>query len=699
MAALTIDNVRLEVSDDKNLLELALESGIYIPHLCYHPNLPAGEFCRLCVVEVEGESEPVASCTLQPRDGMVVRTKSERLTKLRALALELLLAGHPEDCTTCPKYGNCELQTLIQYIGPSTGRLRMRFRGFAREERNPLLEHEMNRCVLCGRCVRACNDLRGVEALQYQKKGMEFYVGTLNEKLLADAGCRFCGACAEVCPTGTIRDKLRKAEAHWGREEQAVPCRASCPAEIDIPRYVRLVKEGDYNQAAAVIREKAPFPLSLGHICNRLCEGGCKRGDINEPLSIRNLKRIAAQRDTGEVWRGRGKQLEDTGKRVCVVGAGPAGMTAAYYLRKQGHEVTIKEALPQAGGMMRYGIPEYRLPAEVVEWEYGVIAEAGVRLETGERVEHFAELLDSFDAVLLALGTHQGVRLPVKGADLEGVLLNTDFLRNVRMGEEDGLGKKVVVLGGGNVAFDCARTARRLGAQEVSVACLESRQAMLADDEEIEQAIEEGIQVYPGRSFEEIIGEGRVAGVCLMEVEDFSLVDGKAVVTKREGSEHCVEADTVIFAVGQRTNLDASAQIPLSGPGRVAMAPDGTATEMPGIFAAGDMVYGTKSVIQAVASGRQAAEEIDRYLGGSGDIAETLADPREAAPYLGRMEGFASLSRQRESTVSPDERMDGFELVDLGYCETEACGEASRCLQCDLRLQLHRPRLWADYSE
>ena len=212
MAVITIDGTRLEVPDHKNVLDCALEAGIYIPHLCHHPDLPENGSCRMCIVEVDGEEHPVASCTLQAKDGLNIRTNSEQISKLRSLALELLLSGHPEDCSTCPKYGNCELQTLIQYIGANNARMRCRTKGFKAEEGNPLIIHDMNRCVLCGRCVRACNDLRGVKVLQYQKKDLETYVGTLHNKLLKDSDCRFCQACTEVCPTGTIRDKRQLLE-------------------------------------------------------------------------------------------------------------------------------------------------------------------------------------------------------------------------------------------------------------------------------------------------------------------------------------------------------------------------------------------------------------------------------------------------------------------------------------------------------
>lgn len=700
MAVITIDGKRLEVSEHKNILDCALENGIYIPHLCHHKDLSPLGSCRMCVVEVEGQDEIVTSCTLKAKDNLVIRTKSPRLEKLRMLALELLLTGHPEDCSTCPKYGNCELQMLIQYIGPKTGRLKMRTKGFKTEEGNPLLLHDMNRCVLCGRCVRACNELRGVNVLQYQKKEMETYVGTLHNKLLKDADCRFCGACAEVCPTGTIRDKAMDSEVR--REDAAVPCRHACPAHTDIPRYIRHVKNGEYDEAAAVIRERVPFPHALGHICTHTCELECKRGEVNEAMSIRDIKRYAAEHDTGSYWRGKGKQLADTGRKVCVVGGGPAGLTAAYYLRKQGHEVTIKEALPTVGGMMSYGIPSYRLPREVIAAEADVIEEQGVKIEVNTRVEDPLKLLPGYDAVLMTIGGHQGVRLPMEGNSLKGVLLNTDFLRNVSLCKDVPLGERVIVLGGGNVAFDCARTAKRLGAKEIHLACLEAREAMTADEEEITQAKEEGIFVHPAQTFERITGTDCVTGVDFMNVKSFTFDENRrAIIEKEEGSEHHIEADTVIFAVGQRPDITEEAGLELGRGNSIAVKDmeQNKLTSAEGIFAAGDAIYGTKSVIMAIQSGREAASQIDLYLGGDGDISEVLAPIQKAEPFIGTCPGFGYQERTSAVTDVPEIRCKGFDLFDHGISEENICAEAGRCLQCDLRLQIARPSLWGDYTE
>lgn len=700
MVNIIVDGIRLEVPENKNVLDCALEAGIYIPHLCHHPNLKEIGSCRMCIVEVEGESEVVTSCTLKAREGLKINTNSDQLRKLRNLALELLLAGHPEECSTCPKYGNCELQSLIQYIGANNARMRHRSKGMKVEESNPLMIHDMNRCVVCGRCVRACNELRGVKVLDYQKKDLEYYVGAIHNKLLKDTDCRFCTACTEVCPTGAIRDKISLIESNQKREDAYVPCRYACPAHTDIPKYVRYVKEGKYDEATAVIREKLMFPKALGYICSHACELECKRNALNDPLSIRNIKRLAVEKDTGFYWKGKGKQLPDTGKKVCVVGGGPAGMTAAYYLRKQGHFVTIKEALPELGGMMRYGIPSYRLPRTIIEEEVELIQGTGVLVETNTRVEQPAELLKEYDAVLMTIGTHMGVRLPVEGNQLPGVLLNVDFLRNASMGKPTGMGESVIVLGGGNVAFDCARTAKRLGAKEIHLACLEAQDKMPADEEEIHQAKEEGIHVYPSRTFERVTGEDHVTGVEFCEVKSFTFDENRrAVIIKKENSNHHIEADTVIFAVGQRPDINETMGMTIGRGNVISTIADTRATEVKGIFAAGDATYGTQSVIKAIASGRDAASEIDCYLGGSGDISEKFAPEQKADPYIGQVESFASLPRISEEIISAEIRKDSFDLVNHGICEGKIGEEANRCLQCDLRLQITKPRIWSDYTE
>lgn len=349
---------------------------------------------------------------------------------------------------------------------------------------------------------------------------------------------------------------------------------------------------------------------------------------------------------------------------------------------------------------MSYGIPSYRLPRELVAKEYSYIENTGIHTEVNTRVEKPVELLKEFDAVLMAIGTHNGVRLPMEGSDLPGVLINTTFLRQCSMGEETGLGKRIIILGGGNVAFDCARSAKRLGAEEIHLACLEARDKMTADEEEILQAQEEGIFVHPAQTFERITGEDHVTGVDFMNVESFTFDENRRAIIKKEpGSEHHIDADTVIFATGQRAGITEDAGLELGRANSIATKAGSAATSVEGIFAAGDAVYGTKSVIMAIEAGRQAASEIDRYLGGDGDISEKLAPEQNPDPKIGKIEGFAYQERTKTDVKPAKERQDNFDLMDFGICDSSICGEASRCLQCDLRLQITPPRLWGDFSK
>lgn len=704
MAMIIVDDIRLEVPEGKNVLECALDAGIYIPHLCHHKDLlPLGS-CRMCIVEVEGEDKPVPSCKLKARDGLVIHTQTEEVKRLRMLALELILAGHPEDCSTCPKYGNCELQMLIQYIGPKTGRLKSRAKGFVQDERNPLIIHDMNRCVLCGRCVRACNDLRGVKVLQYQKKDLEVFTGALHERLLKDADCRFCQACVEVCPTGTIRDKLANSEVR--KEDYVVPCSHGCPAHIDVPRYIRFISQGDYAAANATIREKVPFPHSLGYICVHSCELECKHQYLNEAVSIRNLKRFAAEHDDGQ-WKKKAFHKPTTGKKIAVVGGGPSGLTAAYFGAKLGHEVTIFEGSEKLGGQLRYGIPSYRLPREVLDHEIADILEAGdITVKTNTKVENVSNLLkEGFDAVYVAVGTHQGARLPLPGSDLEGVMVNTDFLRAFEENTAS-VGKQVVILGGGNVAIDCAGAALRLGAETVHMVCLEAYDAMTASDEERSWAEEEGVILHNSKTFPQITGEnGHCTGVEIQSVGNFRKENGRMVFDKLEGTNEILTADTVIFATGQRPTIPMDPDVfglELTHGNYVASKGENGETSVEGIWAGGDSMTGTASVIRAVEGARKAISAIDRYLGGDGNIEEDLAPDQVKDPYIGKIEGFADKKRVAPRVVAADERVKNWKTcgpMDQGFDEEMAKCEAGRCLQCDLRLCISRPRTWGDFAK
>ena len=692
---ITIDGKTIEAKEGSSILDAALVAGVYIPHLCSHPDLEAKGGCRLCSVEIDGVEGAVPSCMTKVEEGMNITINGPEADKVRKMAMELILASHPADCTGCPKFGKCELQSLYQYLGVSAERWRKKSRSVPNDDSNPLISHLFTRCIRCGRCIRACQDLRGVKVLDYVKTKDGIRAGIASGTSLKDAGCRFCGACIEVCPTGSIVDQLKMMNPEKSYMENVVPCKANCPAHIDIPQYIRAIKEGDFDKATAIIREKVPFPEVLGSVCTHVCESNCKRNELGEPISICKLKRAAATQDSG-AWKEKVHKEPATGKKVAVIGAGPSGLTAAYYLAKKGHSVTVFEKNEKAGGQCRYGIPSYRLPDDLLDREIDNILEIGIELKTNTECQSLEELKKQYDAILVSIGTHQGTKLPIPGNDLPGVYVNTEFLKDARSDNLIQLGEKVMVLGGGNVAYDCARTAIRKGAKEVHIACLENQQQMTSSPDEIEEGAQEGVILHAAHSFLHITGEDKVTGVELKKVKRFYFDENhKAVLDLEEGSEHVIEVDNVIFAVGQKPSGTDKMNLDLThGP---YIAANNAHTSMEGVFASGDVVTGTRSVIQAIVGGREAAEQMDIYLGGNGDISEQLVERTTPNPCIGQVEGFADLARVNPDMISLEERCAGFIPIEKPLTCDQAKCEAGRCLQCDLRLNISNVKLWNEY--
>ena len=521
--------------------------------------------------------------------------------------------------------------------------------------------------------------------------------------------CTGCGDCAEVCPvkvpdlfnTGLVERKAiyklypqATPNAYAIEKRGTSPCRDACPIHQRAQGYIALIREKRYAEAYRVIKEDNPFPAICGRICNHRCEDECSRNKVDEPVSIMALKRFVVDQvqDMEREPITPPERIHE--ERIAIVGSGPAGLTAAHDLVKMGYGVTVFEALPVAGGMMRVGVPEYRLPAELIQREIDDILALGVELKLNTRVDDVDALLkDGYAAVFLAVGAHQGRKLRIPGADLPGVLLNTDFLRQVRMGERPGLGERVLVLGGGNVAIDVARTAVRLGAKEVYMSCLEGRDNMPAHPWEIAEAEEEGVRILAGRTFKEIVArDGRVAGVRCWEVDFRGFTpDGRLDMDEFPETEHIIEADTVIFAIGQAPDLSL-----LSGDGDVKVTrrrtievdPDTLATGKPGVFAGGDAVTGTAFVVEAIAAGHKAARSIDRFLRGEElGAREPVLQPKvelseeEIQERLERGD-IVYQPRVQQRNLPVAERINNFREVSLGLTEEEALAEAERCLSC-----------------
>jgi len=738
---LLINNTEVEATKGSSILEAAGRAEIYIPSLCYHPDLPPlskaratpmiyrggervvgdepereFEGCNLCLVEVEGQRDLVRACDSLVWDGMRVYTDTERVREARQEKLMSILAKHPhaclicaqkegctrEPCPTnvpvtercCPKLGNCELEKVAEYIGIREDTPRYIPKNLPVVENEPLFKRDYNLCIGCTRCVRACQELRGVKALGFVYHDSEVLIGTV-APTLKESACRFCGACVEVCPTGALTDKEVKAGA---REVSLVPCKYACPVGIDIPRYTYLIAQGRYAEAAAVVREKTPLPSVLSHACARLCENECRRRQVDEPISVCALKRFAVDHNT-QTWRSRVTIAPPTGKCVAIIGSGPAGLTAAYYLAKLGHSVTIFEAMPEFGGMMRYGIQDFRLPKEVLQKDLEEIAKLGVEVKTNTPIRENLTIRnlkdEGYDAILLATGLQVSRILKVEGFNLEGVLGGLDFLRDVRLGKDVKVGERVLVVGGGNVAMDVALTALRLGAKQVRVACLESSEEMPAFPWEVQQAVEEGIVIENSSGVKKVLGDDRkVTGARLVRCISVFDQDGKFSPSFDESVTRTVEADMVIFAIGQALDLSwlSTGSVQISELGTVLVDSSTMETSIPSVFACGDIVNGPTSIVEAVASAKKAVIAIDRRLGG-GNLEEELLSLEKSSPWLGREEDFAYRRRVKMPSLPVEKRRGNFAEVELGFDEKMALEEARRCLRCDLRLQISQPPL------
>ena len=486
---------------------------------------------------------------------------------------------------------------------------------------------------------------------------------------------------AQAVPKKCVIDK---------REER--PCKAACidacPVHTNVPGYIKLIAQGRFKEAYKLIRETNPLPAVVGRVCYAPCEEACNRGEMDEALCIRDLKRVPS--DQWNIEELEVPVVTKTDKKVAIVGSGPAGLAAANDLALKGHNVTVLESLPEPGGMLRVGIPEYRLPNGILRQEIGYIEKLGVDIKTGVQVGRditLKKLKEDYDAVFLAVGAHGGMRLGVEGEDIPGVMEGIGFLRAASLGQKVSVGKQVAVIGGGNTAIDCACTAMRLGAREVTIVYRRSRAEMPASAEEVTAAEKEGIKI---EFLTTPIGfSARNKKLAGMECVRMKLGEPDASGRPRpiaiEGSEFTIPVDTVIAALGQVAETDFVKElgVSLSKRGTIETDPKTGATNIEGLFAGGDVVTGPAYVIDAIAAGKKAARSIDQYLNGQAlEPEEPAKEPEKFSreEIEDRKKRFPARDRVKVREEPVKKRVQDFREVALGYSVEEGREEASRCL-------------------
>lgn len=490
--------------------------------------------------------------------------------------------------------------------------------------------------------------------------------------------CVCCGDCAAICPVLVYR-------------RVTPPCQTACPIGTDVEGYISLIAQGKFAEALEVNRRVNPLPLTLGRVCTHPCEARCHRDEVDEPIAICQLKRFVGDQELSYGHRPAINRVAGSRpERVAVVGSGPAGLSAAQSLAMAGYGVTVFESENTPGGMLHWGIPDFRLPKDIVAREIEDIRAIGVEIRTGVTVGTSPGVedlhRDGYGAVLLAIGVQQCRRLGIPGENGPDVLHCLQLMRQLVSGQRVRVGKSVVVIGGGNVAVDGARSIRRLGAGVVTVVCVESRQEMPAGAGEVTAAEEEGIRILPSRQCLKIIRkDGQVKAVECVELASMRFEEGKLITKQKPGTGHTITADMVMLAIGQSPDTGGISGLRASDidrGGRILVNPATMGTSQPWLFAAGDAVSGPSSVVEAVASGKKAAAAIDRYLRGEkflppvppAGLSETMVD---------RLWGnIARRERQRGDMIGLEERKTSFKEVELGLGVEKAVAEARRCLGC-----------------
>ncbi len=516
--------------------------------------------------------------------------------------------------------------------------------------------------------------------------------------------CTGCGECASVCPVPRKSEYnmgLNERRAIYQRCAQAVPgafaiekrgvspCKAACPAHISVQGYVALAAEGKYAEALKLVKEENPLPAICGRVCHHPCESACKRGDVDQPVAIDSIKRFIADLDLRSETRYVPKIETSRDERVAIIGSGPAGLACAYYLAVDGYRVSVFEKLPVLGGMLSVGIPSYRLPRGTIQAEIEVLREMGVEFKTGVEIGKgvtIAQLREQgYGAFFVAIGAHECTALGIPGEDMKGVYPGVAFLRDVNLGKHIDLGERVAVIGGGNVAIDAVRTALRCGSGKPFVIYRRSLDEMPANEEEIAECHEEGIEIMTLVNPTRVIGEnGRVKAIECVKME---LGEPDASGRRRPqaiaGSEFTMEVDAVIPAIGQESDwacLTPECACQLSQWGTMHVDRLTLQSNDADIFAGGDAVTGPKTVIEAIAAGKQAAISIARFIQGR-DLREGREKEWTAVQDV-PTEGYDRIPRERMPLLSSEERKGSFDEVQLGFTEAQVRAEAQRCLAC-----------------
>jgi formate dehydrogenase (NADP+) beta subunit len=547
-------------------------------------------------------------------------------------------------------------------------------------------------CLGMGDCIKSCT----FDAIDMGPDGYP----VVNEDK-----CVGCRACENVCPKGIIHVRtMAERLLHFNQEDDALaPCQQTCPAEIDIQKYIAQIREGDYEGAVHTIRERNPLLLTCGRVCPHPCEDFCRRGIEDEAVSINQLKRFVADHEMDSGRRYPIACAPDTGKRVAVIGAGPAGLSCAFFLRRLGHAVTIYDMMPKLGGMVRYGIPEYRLPKKTLQWEIDGILNLGIDVKTGVRLGRdfdIPSLVSSgFEAIFLGIGAWRDYKLGVDGENLNGCYTGIDFLTRfatAQQGDSDEnipLGKKCVVIGGGNTAIDCVRTLIRLGADEVSIVYRRTRKEMPANEVEIVAAEHEGVKFHFLAAPVKAEGDenGHVTGLEYLKMElgepDAS---GRRRPVPIEGSETLMDIDMLITAIGQgpdvsfRDENEDLQELELTRWQTFEADPEIMQCSIPYLFAGGDAYTGASLVVEAIGGGRRAARAIHHYLNEEElkPVPRSLQKKHIPESLFPSVDGVVPSERTPMPEMEVEDRIKTFEEADLVISEKDALNESGRCLKC-----------------